>query len=122
MKSFILSIIIFSALLAAISVNSIYVSNFSDKLTELAEAFPEDRVPDSDRTIEKLKDFWRKNEPFIMLTNDHTKIHEVYHHIQSLEAALISGSYPLYTEARLAILESAKAFKEFDTFSLVGVL
>ena len=122
MKSFILSIIIFSALLAGISVNSIYVSNFSDKLTELAEAFPEDRVPDSDRTIEKLKDFWRKNEPFIMLTNDHTKIHEVYHHIQSLEAALISGSYPLYTEARLAILESAKAFKEFDTFSLVGVL
>ena len=122
MKSFILSIIIFSALLAAISVNSIYVSNFSDKLTELAEAFPADRIPDSDRTIEKLKDFWRKNEPFIMLTNDHTKIHEVYHHIQSLEAALISGSYPLYTEARLAILESAKAFKEFDTFSLVGVL
>lgn len=122
MKSFILSIIIFSALLAGISVNSIYVSNFSDKLTELAEAFPEDRVPDSDRTIEKLKDFWRKNEPFIMLTNDHTKIHEVYHHIQSLEAALISGNYPLYTEARLAILESAKAFKEFDTFSLVGVL
>ncbi len=122
MKSFILSIIIFSALLAGISVNSIYVSNFSDKLTELAEAFPEDRVPDSDRTIEQLKDFWRKNEPFIMLTNDHTKIHEVYHHIQSLEAALISGSYPLYTEARLAILESAKAFKEFDTFSLVGVL
>ena len=122
MKSFILSIIIFSALLAAISVNSIYVSNFSDKLTELAEAFPADRIPDSDRTIEQLKDFWRKNEPFIMLTNDHTKIHEVYHHIQSLEAALISGSYPLYTEARLAILESAKAFKEFDTFSLVGVL
>ena len=122
MKSFILSIIIFSALLAGISVNSIYVSNFSDKLTELAEAFPEDRVPDSDRTIEKLKDFWRKNEPFIMLTNDHTKIHEVYHHIQSLEAALISGNYPLYTEASLAILESAKAFKEFDTFSLVGVL
>ena len=122
MKSFILSLIIFTLLFSGIIINSLYVSHFSDKLYEFAQSLPTDRLPDSCDTVCELSEFWDKNEFYIMLTNDHTRIHDVYHHIQSLEAAMISGSFPLYTEARLAIMESAKAFKEFDTFSLIGVL
>lgn len=122
MKSFILSVIIFTALISGIFVNSLYVSHFSDRLYEFASSLPADRLPDDSDAVCELSEFWKKNEFFIMLTNDHARIHDVYHHIQSLEAALISDSFPLYTEARLAIMESAKTFKEFDTFSLIGVL
>lgn len=122
MKSFILSIIIFSILLSGIIVNSIYVSRFSEQLERFSESFPEDHMPTDRQIIDDLTEFWHKNEFFIMLTNDHAKVHEVYHHIQSMEAALVSGNFTLYIQSRLAIAEAAKGFREFDSFSLTGVL
>ena len=122
MKSFFLSIAIFSILVFGIIINCTYVSDFSEQLTYYSQSFPEDHMPTDRQLITELTDFWNKNEFFIMLTNDHTRIHEVYHHIMSLDAALIAGNFTLYTESRLAISEAAKDFKEFDTFSLIGVL
>lgn len=122
MKSFFLSITIFSFLILGITANCLYVSDFSERLTYYSQSFPEDHLPTDRMLIDELTEFWQKNEFLLMLTNDHTRIHEVYHHIQSLDAAIIAGNFTLYTESRLAISEAAKDFKEFDTFSLIGVL
>ena len=122
MKSFIISILIFALLLSGIIINCFYVSYFSDELAAFAERFPGDRLPDNSDAIEELKVFWHKNEFFIMLTNDHSRVHEVYHHIQNMEAALISENFTLYINSRLAIADAAKGFREFDSFSLIGVL
>lgn len=122
MKSFVISLLIFSFLISGIIINCIYVSHFSKQLEEFSKSFPEDHMPSDRQIIDELTAFWHKNEFFIMLTNDHAKIHEVYHHIQSMDAALISRNFTLYTQSRLAIEEAAKGFREFDTFSLVGVL
>ena len=122
MKSFVISLIIFSAMIGAITLNCTYVSRFSKRLSEITEELPSDRLPDDNKTARKLDAFWKEHEFFIMLTNDHTRIHEIYGSIQELNAAILSKNFTVYTASRMAIEEAIKSFREFDTFSLEGIL
>lgn len=122
MKTFIAAIVIFSILVCFITANCIYISKFSKKLNEFADSFPENSLDGAEEIYTKLEGYWRENEFYVMLSNDHTRIHEIYRSILTMKAALIAEDFSLYCEARLALKKSAEMIGEYDSFSLIGVL
>ena len=52
-----------------------------------------------------------------MSTNNHTKVHEMRKTLSQMQAAILSGDFQSYTQARLALYDAVRILEEFNKIS-----
>lgn len=122
MKVFIASLVIFIVLISILVANCIYICDFSDKFDSLAKKFGESSIDGAKEAFERLSELWNQNKFFITLTNDHSRIEEIEQGLLKMDAAITANDFTLYTEARLTLLRIKKLLREYDVFSLEGLM
>ena len=98
MRSFVISAIIFSALLICIIANSIFLNRVSADIISIADGIAEDFSP---HELDKLESYWENHKSIVGATVGYRKLDQVCEAIISLRAACESGNY---SDARLHLV------------------
>ncbi len=116
MRSLIISILLFSLLVGAIVVNSIYVSNLCRDISELAEALS---ISDErELLITNMKEKWQKHRPFLDFGIRTGEIEHMNDLMEGLYASHEAKNEPEFQKYCILISELADEFAAYEKISL----
>lgn len=119
MKSFILSLLLFSTIIGGIIANSFYVTAFCNDLTYLCELAMLEQ-PNED-TVLKIKSLWEKKRPILDIsikTNELEKMNDLIQSLISVHKSKNSAEFDKYC---ILITELAKEFSEHERISFRSI-
>lgn len=120
MKTFIISTAIFSALIAIIIFNNIYINNSAEKLEELAGNITTGTGNIEERVAE-LEAFWNKNKDKMEFTTNHTSINSIG--IKIINIRLFADNHDDIQLAREVLLlkEEIREMRRLEKFSIENI-
>lgn len=117
MKVFYISCAIFGITFIAVIANAVFTLEFSKGMTESIGCLPTESLVGSREALEESEEYFSKYEFWIMMFNNHGKVHDVHKLFSQIEAAIESGDFSLYTQSRLALYDSIYSLVEFNRMS-----
>ena len=117
MKAFICAILILITTTSLIYANSVFTEYYSKEMIRIADSLPKESIEGAQEVLTHLSEYFSSKEPLIMSTNNHTKVHEMRKTLSQMQAAILSGDFQSYTQARLALYDAVRILEEFNKIS-----
>ena len=124
MKTFILALCVFLAILAFVTISAISVESIANDLKSLAERFPQtlsDDTDDFETTLHEFKDKFISQRTFIHLLIGESEEDSLEYALLELEARQKSGDPAGYASARSRLISAIDKIIGYESLSLYTV-
>ena len=123
MKSFFGSVILFTILILAVTLNGIYILNLSERIGQYAEWFERvEKKEDPTALLEELQDLWKQNRKYLALSIDTATLDDIEKTILSLIVAYESGDSYEFEKYRAYLGEAAREISRFERLDIETIL
>ncbi len=120
MRSFIITLILFIFICAAVVFNNLYIRSSAEYITERVS--DENFSADPEGVIEELEKFWEKNRPIIGLSVGFKELDRMSDLILDLKSYFNLGNSSETTRTREMIREAADEISRLERFSIENIL
>jgi len=120
MKSFAISIILFVMMAIAIAVNSIYINNVTNTLTEMTECLS--NISDCKEQITNISDYWRKHLGRISISVNFHETEMITEAILSMQAYAFTPDAPEFKYAQAKLIKSLSEMRLGEKISISNIL
>ena len=119
MKSFLGSVILFTILILAVTVNGIYILNLSERIGQYAERLERvEKEEDPTALLEELQDLWKQNRKYLAFSIDTATLDDIEKTILSLIVAYESGDSYEFEKYRAYLGEAAREISRFERLDI----
>ena len=120
MKSFVVSIMLFLTMTAAIMLNSIYINNVTNNLTRMTESLQND--DDCTEEVAKIAEYWSENIDIISISVNFHETEAVAEAILSMIAYADSPASPEFRYAKSRFLETLSEISLGEKITISNIL
>lgn len=120
MKTFIISLVIFFAVLALTIYNAKYIDSSSDKLTTLAENILT-KNQDKDAKITELENFWKKSKTKLEISANHTLINSLGLKIKNIRFYYENGEALSMKREIMLLKEELRELRQLEKISFDNI-
>ncbi len=117
MRSLIISIILFTSVIACIILNVGYIHNTADRI----EAISADLEMPTDEKLTELEEFWEKNDGFLGLSISTAYLDGIEETIVSLRCAYELGNLEEFEKQRALLFDAADDIRALERFSVENI-
>jgi len=121
MKSFLISIILLSAIIIGVVFNSIYVNSITSEMLTLIDKLPDAPDKNDISMLSDLQETWQKNFNFINLTINSDYTHEITVSLNALSSYIETESKTEYSAARAKLRDSVLRLQKNESFSICNI-
>ena len=121
MRDFIISIILFSILLALIIVNSLYINNEIKLLNEAVKDVPEIDSPECQNSINHLRDEWQRFKKIARLSLNYAEINRMDCLIEEMNCHLRTKNVNDFENSKVMILNLLGEIVRLEEISIDGI-
>lgn len=118
MKSFIVSIIIFSILILLVTANSIYVHSVCNKMLRISNSL---QIEDIDAANELCR-FWQKNRMIFSISIHDTHLERITELTENIKSAVNTGDGAEFSKNIILLSELLDALKKNEEISFQGII
>jgi hypothetical protein len=119
MKSFLGSVILFTILILAVTLNGIYILNLSERIGQYAERLERvEKEEDPTALLEELQDLWKQNRKYLAFSIDTATLDDIEKTILSLIVAYESGDSYEFEKYRAYLGEAAREISRFERLDI----
>jgi hypothetical protein len=119
MKSFCGSVILFTILILAVTLNGIYILDLSERIGQYAERLERDeKEEDPTALLEELQDLWKQNRKYLAFSIDTETLDDIEKTILSLIVAYESGDSYEFEKYRAYLGEAAREISRFERLDI----
>ena len=119
MKSFFGSVILFTILILAFTLNGIYILNLSERIGQYAEWLERvEKKEDPTALLEELQDLWKQNRKYLAFSIDTATLDDIEKTILSLIVAYESGDSYEFEKYRAYLGEAAREISRFERLDI----
>jgi hypothetical protein len=123
MKSFLGSVILFTILILAVTLNGIYILNLSERIGQYAERLERvEKEEDPTALLEELQDLWKQNRKYLAFSIDTETLDDIEKTILSLIVAYESGDSYEFEKYRAYLGEAAREISRFERLDIETIL
>ena len=123
MKSFLGSVILFTILILAVTLNGIYILNLSERIGQYAERLERvEKEEDPTALLEELQDLWKQNRKYLAFSIDTATLDDIEKTILSLIVAYESGDSYEFEKYRAYLGEAAREISRFERLDIETIL
>jgi hypothetical protein len=123
MKSFCGSVILFTILILAVTLNGIYILDLSERIGQYAERLERDeKEEDPTALLEELQDLWKQNRKYLAFSIDTETLDDIEKTILSLIVAYESGDSYEFEKYRAYLGEAAREISRFERLDIETIL
>ena len=123
MKSFLGSVILFTILILAVTLNGIYILNLSERIGQYAERLERvEKEEDPTALLEELQDLWKQNRKYLAFSIDTATLDDIEKTILSLVVAYESGDSYEFEKYRAYLGEAAREISRFERLDIETIL
>jgi len=120
MKGFIISIIIFAAVLSAVIANNCYVHVSIEELMQNAQNVYMDQ--DADQSLTELISLWERKKAVFALSANFRQIDSATEHLLSLKSAHESGNSRAVEQYYLLFCNALQDIRRYEKISIENIL
>ena len=117
MKSFVVTLVIFSLLIAFIIFNYVFVNRYSKCLADMTEALPDIGADDCIEKIGALTEGWQKHRCFISFSAGISSLQNIDDLLDSLLVAKETGNGYEFRKAKALLINAFDDLAQFESFS-----
>ncbi len=117
MKSFVITLIIFSLLIAFIIFNYVFVNRYSKCLMDMTEALPDIGADDCTEKIGALTEEWQKHRCFISFSTGISSLQNIDDLLDLLLIAKETGNSYEFRKAKELLINAFDDLAQFESFS-----
>lgn len=117
MKSFVVTLVIFSLLIAFIIFNYAFVNRYSKCLADMTEALPDIGADDCIEKIGALTEEWQKHRCFISFSAGISSLQNIDDLLDSLLVAKETGNGYEFRKAKALLINAFDDLAQFESFS-----
>ena len=119
MKSFLGSVILFTILILAVTLNAIYILGLSERIGQYAERLERvEKEEDPTALLEELQDLWKQNRKYLAFSIDTATLDDIEKTILSLIVAYESGDSYEFEKYRAYLGEAAREISRFERLDI----
>jgi hypothetical protein len=119
MKSFCGSVILFTILILAVTLNGIYILDLSERIGQYAERLERvEKEEDPTALLEELQDLWKQNRKYLAFSIDTETLDDIEKTILSLIVAYESGDSYEFEKYRAYLGEAAREISRFERLDI----
>lgn len=123
MKSFVGSVILFTILILAVTLNGIYILGLSERIGQYAERLERvEKEEDPTALLEELQDLWKQNRKYLAFSIDTATLDDIEKTILSLIVAYESGDSYEFEKYRAYLGEAAREISRFERLDIETIL
>ena len=120
MRSLIITALLFLSMCAAISINTNYVKNTAEYITDIVS---EEKFSSSpEKAIDELDAFWKKNHPIVGLSVGYKELDKMSDLILDLKTYYTEGNSGEVKRIRILIKEAADEISRLEKISIEALL
>lgn len=117
MKPFVVTLVIFSLLIAFIIFNYVFVNRYSKCLMDMTEALPDIGADDCIEKIGALTEEWQKHRCFISFSTGISSLQNIDDLLDSLLVAKETGNGYEFRKAKALLINAFDDLAQFESFS-----
>lgn len=121
MKTFYASIILFIITVSLIVLNYSYISNLSEKLTEMTENLPSPSEEGCYKAVEDLYAFWEKNHDIARISTGYIELNKISDAITSLKVYAANNSISDFENTRELLYNAIDELHRLESFSFYNI-
>ena len=121
MRDLIISLVLFSLMIAAVAGNSIFVRREAEELTEAVRAVPRINSPECQRSVAELRLHWRDFKRVARIALNYSELNRMDCLIEELECHRQTGNVNDFEHAKVMMLNLLKEFVRHEKISLDGI-
>ena len=121
MKSFIITLIIFSALLGTIATNFFYINKVGDELKEKAETLDISNIEECKAQLDELYLYWKDNETMISFSVSYTELNCVDDNITKMMTYLEHNDIVNFECYRASLLNAIEEMRRLEKLLLKNI-
>lgn len=118
MKTFIISMIIFSILIALVITNSIYIHKITDRMLALSLAIS----PNDFDGANNLSLFWQKHRLFFSISVHDSQIESITEIIENIKSAAALGNDAEFNKNIILLSELLEELQKIEEISFQGII
>jgi len=117
MKSFVVTLIIFSLLIAFIIFNYVSMNRYSERLKDMTETLPDIGADDCTEKIGALTEEWQKHRCFISFSTGISSLQNIDDLLDSLLVAKETGNGYEFGKTKALLINAFDDLAQFESFS-----
>ena len=121
MKSFIITLIIFSTLLGIIATNFFYINKVGDELKEKAETLDISNIEECKAQLDELYLYWKDNETMISFSVSYTELNCVDDNITKMMTYLEHNDIVNFECYRASLLNAIEEMRRLEKLLLKNI-
>ncbi len=122
MKSFIVTLLIFSALLGIITINFFYINSVGDELEKKVEELDISSIEECKIKLEELSLYWKDIETKISLSVSYTELNCIDDNITKMMTYLEHRDIVNFECYKASLLNAIEEMRRLEKFSLKNIL
>ena len=119
MKSFIITIILFSVILSFVILNSIYITKVCNKISDLCNSIS--NIPDHPKALTEMFESWKKSKPVLEFSVRISELERMSDLIESLQSSVKSQNEVEIQKYCILISDHAKYIAQHERISFSSI-
>ena len=121
MRSLIIIIVVFLAMICAITVNFNYINSVADEMTEIAHSLDLAKYEECGKKISELEEIWKKSETDFSLSVNFKETDHLGETLLALKAAHKSASADEFQKSRELLIDAIDGVARLERFSVLNI-
>lgn len=122
MKSFWISITIFTAMIIMIVLNYFYISRTTNRLCDILQSLPEPTDPECNKQIAELEKYWENHYRIIKISTASTEITNISNEIIKLKCLAMEYETSDFEVTRHQLLNAIRNIKKSEKLLIENII